>query len=104
MASADAIHPATGTAGSGWVIESGDDAMFMAEDLAELSGGQLYELWLIGPDGTPTAVGTITDTDGVALVTLEQSLGDSTTFAVTVESERVAAPTSDPVVVAPLDA
>ncbi len=103
IAGADAIHAATGSAGSGWVIESGDAAMFMAEDLADLSSGELYELWLIGPEG-PVAVGTLTDTDGVALVTLEQAVGSATTFAVTIETERVEQPTGDPVVVAALDA
>jgi anti-sigma-K factor RskA len=104
VASANAIHAASGSAGSGWVIESGGEAMFMAEDLAELPSDQLYEMWLIGPDGTPTAVGTLTDTEGVALVPLDEALGDAVTFAVTVEAERVEAPTGDPVVVAALDA
>jgi anti-sigma factor RsiW len=103
IASADAIHAASGSAGTGWVIESGDQAMFMASDLAALPAGSLYELWLIGPDG-PVAVGTLTDTSGVALVTLERSLSGSTTFALTVEAERVDSPTSDPVLVAALDA
>ncbi|HET7644897.1 MAG TPA: anti-sigma factor, partial [Candidatus Limnocylindria bacterium] len=103
VASADAIFAASGDAGTGWVVESGDQAMFMARDLAPLPAGSIYELWLIGPDGAPTAVGTVTDPAGVALVTLEQPLAGSTTFAVTVETERVAQPTTDPVLVAPLD-
>jgi anti-sigma-K factor RskA len=103
VASADAIFAASGAAGTGWVVESGDQAMFMARDLEALPAGSIYELWLIGPEG-PTAVGTLSDTEGVALVTLEQPLTGSSTFAVTVESERVDAPTSDPVLVAPLDA
>ena len=41
VASADAVHPAEGAAGRGWVIENGDQAMFMAEDLAALDAGQL---------------------------------------------------------------
>ena len=36
VASADAIYAASGKAGSGWVIECGEQAMFMAEDLADL--------------------------------------------------------------------
>ena len=104
VASADAIYAASGAAGTGWVVESGDQAMFMARDLAPLPTGSIYELWLIGPDGEPTAVGTMADTAGVALVRLEEPLAGSTTFAVTVESERVDSPTSEPVLVAPLDA
>jgi anti-sigma-K factor RskA len=104
VASADAIFAASGEAGSGWVVESGDQAMFLARDLAPLPGGSIYELWLIGPEGEPTAVGTLEDPEGVTLVTLEEPLAGSTTFAVTVEAQRVDAPTSDPVLVAPLDA
>jgi anti-sigma-K factor RskA len=104
IASADAIHAASGSAGTGWVIESGDQAMFLASDLAALPAGSLYELWLIGPEGAPIAVGTLTDTKGVVLVTLDRSLSGSITFAVTVEASRVEAPTSDPVLVAALDA
>ena len=102
VASADAIFAASGAAGTGWVVESGDQAMFMARDLEPLPAGSIYELWLLGPGGA-TSVGTLSDTEGVALVTLEQPLAGSTTFAITVESERVDAPTSDPVLVAPLD-
>ncbi|MGH2445717.1 MAG: anti-sigma factor domain-containing protein [Candidatus Limnocylindria bacterium] len=103
VAAADAIHAADGPAGSGWVIESGGQAMFMAEDLADLPAGRLYELWLIDADGTAIPTGTLTETDGVALVTLEHSLGSASVFAVTVEAERVDAPTSDPVITAALE-
>jgi anti-sigma-K factor RskA len=103
VASADAAHAVTGSAGSGWVLESDGQAIFLADELAALPADQLYELWLIGPEGAPVAVGTLTDTDGVALVELEQALGTATTFAVTVEAERVDAPTSDPVLVATIE-
>jgi Anti-sigma-K factor rskA, C-terminal len=76
--------------------------MFVARDLEPLPAGSIYELCLLGPDGA-TAVGTLADTEGVALVTLEEPLTGSTTFAITVEAERVESPTSDPVLVAPLD-
>jgi len=100
VASADAAHAVTGSAGSGWVLETDGQAIFLADELAALPSDQLYELWLIGPEGAPVAVGTLTDTDGVAFVELEQALGTATTFAVTVEPHRVDAPTSDPVLVA----
>ena len=104
VASADAIYAASGTAGSGWVIESGEKAMFMAEDLADLPSDQLYEFWLIDAEGTAVAAGTLSDTDGVALVTLERDLEGATTFAVTVETERVDQSANDPVMVAAIDA
>ena len=104
IASADAIHAATGEAGSGWVIESGDQALFMAENLADLGSGELYEFWLIDADGNAVAAGTLTDTDGVALVTLERDLDGVTTFAVTVETERVEQSANDPVIVSSIGA
>jgi len=104
VASADAIYAASGTAGSGWVIESGEAAMFMAEDLADLPPDRLYEFWLIDADGNAVAAGTLSDTDGVALVTLERALEDATTFAVTVETERVDQSVNEPVMVAAIGA
>ncbi len=104
VASADVAYAAEGRAGRGWVIQSGDQALFMADGLADLAAGQLYEFWLIDADGTAVAAGTLTDTDGVALVTLERTLGDATTFAVTVETERVEQSANDPVLVATLGA
>jgi anti-sigma-K factor RskA len=95
---------AQGEAGNGWVIESGGRAMFMADDLADLGAGQLYELWLIDAEGTAVAAGTLTDTDGMALVTLEQPIGDAVTFAVTVETERVEQSQNDPVMIAAIGA
>ena len=104
VAGADAVYAAEGPAGRGWVIESGDDAMFMAEGLAELESNELYEFWVIDAEGRAVAAGTLTDTDGVALVTLEENIDDATTFAVTVETERVEQSTNDPVMVADLGA
>ncbi len=104
VASADAAYVAQGDAGRGWVIETGDRAIFMADGLADLATDQLYELWLMDADGNAVAVGTLTDTDGVALVTLERDLDDAATFAVTVETERVEQPTTAPVLVAVLGA
>jgi anti-sigma-K factor RskA len=104
VASADATYLAEGQAGRGWVIETGDQAMFMADGLADLAAGQLYELWLIDGEGNAVAAGVLTDTDGVTLVPLERDLDDATTFAVTVETERVEQPTNDPVMVAALGA
>ena len=104
VASADAIHAASGSAGSGWVIESGDQAMFMAEDLADLPSGHLYEFWVIDAGGNAVAAGTLTDDDGVVLVPLERNLEGAALFAVTVEAERVDQSANDPVMVAAVDA
>ena len=104
VASADAIYAAAGPAGSGWVIETGGQAMFMAEGLPDLPAGQLYEFWLIDADGNAVAAGTLSGTDGVALVTLERDLEGATTFAVTVETERVEQSVNDPVLVAAIGA
>jgi anti-sigma-K factor RskA len=103
VASADAVHQVAGAAGSGLLIEADGEATFVAEGLADLPAGSLYELWLIGPDGSPVAVGTLEDTQGIAMVPLERAIGPATTFAVTVEAGRVDAPTSDPVLVASLE-
>ena len=104
VASADAAYVAEGEAGRGWIIESGEQAMFMAVGLTDLAAGQLYELWLIDGDGNAVAAGVLTDTDGVALVTLERDLDDATTFAVTVETQRVEQSVNDPVMIAALGA
>ncbi|MDQ3689707.1 MAG: anti-sigma factor [Chloroflexota bacterium] len=102
VASADSAYVAQGDAGRGWVIQNDDEALFLADGLAELASGQLYELWLMDADGNAVAVGTLDETDGIAVVTLEQGLDDAATFAVTVETERVDQPTSEPVMVAAL--
>jgi hypothetical protein len=103
IASADAIHPASGNAGSGWLIESGEAAMFMADGLAQPPAGHLYELWLIHADGSVQAVGTVDDADGWTIVELERGVGEAVTFAITAETERVEAPTSEPILTAELD-
>lgn len=104
VASADAAFMAKGEAGRGWVIQTGDTAYFIAEGLAALDAGQLYELWVIDGEGTPIAAGVTTDTDGVVLVALDLGLDGATAFAVTVETERVDQPSGAPVLLAPLDA
>jgi hypothetical protein len=103
VANADAAFAANGSAGTGWVIESGGAAHFVAENLAELPADHIYELWLLDPAGTPTAVGTVEDPDDLVVVALEQGLSGAAVFAVTVEQDRVEAPTSDPVLVASLE-
>lgn len=98
------MRHAPGPAGDGWVLESGGQAIFMADDLAALPADHLYELWLIHEDGTTVAVGTLTDTEGVPIATLEEALTGAVTFTVTVEPGRVDAPTGEPVLTAQLGA
>jgi anti-sigma-K factor RskA len=94
-------HSVTGLAGSGYVIDSdGPGSTFLVAGLQELPSGDIYELWLLDAAGTPLAVGTIEVADpGLVVVALEQDLSGFALFAVTVEAERVDAPTGDPVMV-----
>jgi anti-sigma-K factor RskA len=103
VATADVAYAVSGSAGSGWVLETDGRAIFLADSLADLPADRIYELWLIGPDGDPVDVGTVASTDGLTLVDLERELGPATTFAVTIEAERVSAPTTEPVLVAALE-
>jgi anti-sigma-K factor RskA len=85
-----------GDAGRGYLVDTpGSGSSFVVADLDPLPAGKLYELWLIGPDGTPVDVGTFRPGDNaVAVVSVEQDLTGFETFAVTVEAQRVDAPTS----------
>jgi len=103
VATADVAYAVSGTAGSGWILETDGRAIFLADSLAELPADRIYELWLVGPDGDPVDVGTVASTEGLTLVDLERELGQATTFAVTIESERVSSPTTEPVLVAALE-
>ncbi|MGH2392259.1 MAG: anti-sigma factor [Candidatus Limnocylindria bacterium] len=98
---ANPAYSVTGVAGSGYVIDSdGPGATFVVAGLEELPTGEIYELWLLDAAGTPLAVGTIEVADpGLAVVALEQDLSGFALFAVTVEAERVDAPTGEPVMV-----
>ena len=93
-----------GEAGRGYVVETpGEGAALVVTDLAALPADRIYELWLLNPAGAPVAVGTVTSTeDAVAVVQLERDLTGFSFFAVTVEAERVAAPSGEPVILGPL--
>jgi hypothetical protein len=89
-----------GDAGRGYVVDTpGSGASFVVADVGSLPAGRLYELWLIGPSG-PVDVGSFKPgQDAVAVVPVDRDLSGFATFAVTVESQRVTAPTTDPVMV-----
>ena len=99
-----AAFRASGSVGSGYVVEDGSNrANLIVANLAPLEANRIYELWLVGADNIPVAVGTFGgSTEPVAVVPLERGLGGFTTFAITVESQRVSSPTSKPVLVASL--
>ena len=105
IAAGEPAHPVDGTAGRGYVVDTaGTGASFVVTDAGALDANQLYVLWLIGPDGTPVDVGAFEPGDnGVAVVPVEQDLSGFQTFAVTVEAERVDAPTTDPVMVGTIE-
>ena len=51
-------HRVEGEAGRGYLVDTpGGGAQFVVTDVSELDPNELYELWLIGPDG-PVAAGT----------------------------------------------
>jgi anti-sigma-K factor RskA len=96
----------TGSGGTGYVVaDPAGKASMIVADLGQPGSGRIYELWLIGPDNKPVGVGTFAGSSApVAVVPLERGLGGYTTFAVTVEAQRVDAPTSKPVMTANLGA
>ncbi len=106
IAEGQAAFRVEGSAGRGYVVDTpGAGAALVVADLEGLPADRLYELWLIDAAGTPVAVGTFSPSDGaVAVIAVERDLGGFTTFAVTVESERVAAPSGSPVMVGDLGA
>jgi anti-sigma-K factor RskA len=93
-----------GSAGRGYVVETpGTGAALVIAELASLPSGRLYELWLLDAAGAPVAVGTFRPgSEPLVIVHLERDLAGFATFAVTVEAQRVDAPTSAPVVIGDL--
>lgn len=95
-----------GSAGRGYLVDTpGSGAALVVADLEAIGADQLYELWLLDAAGTPVAVGTFhPDGDAVAVVAVDRDLAGFATFAVTVEAQRVEAPTGEPVMVGELAA
>lgn len=98
IAGGQAAFRVEGDAGRGYVIDTpGSGATFVVADVGSLPADRLYELWLIGPSGA-VDVGTFRPAaDAVAVVPVDRDLSGFDTFAVTVEAQRVSAPTSDPI-------
>ena len=104
LAGGAAAYRIEGDVGVGYLVETdGVGATLVVAQIDAPPAEMLYELWLIGADGQPLPAGIVaTGLDEVTLVPVELDLADFTTFAVTIERERVDAPTSDPVLTADL--
>lgn len=104
LANGETAHRVEGDAGRGFVIETpGAGSTLVLGEVAALPSDRLYELWLIDAEGTPVSVGTFTQDSGTVVVAVEDDLGDFAIFAVTVEAERVDAPTGAPVMAGELE-
>jgi anti-sigma-K factor RskA len=97
VADAEAVHTVSGDAGRGLLLDTGSGAAFVAASMDDLPNDRVYEAWLIPADGAPVAVGVFRPGDGPMLVQLDDPLDGYATFALTVERERVDAPTGAPV-------
>ena len=99
IAAGQAAFRVEGEAGRGYVVDTpGEGGALVVTDLADLPPDRIYELWLLNPAGAPVAVGTFTPSeDAVAVVQVERDFTGYSIFAVTVEAERVAAPSGEPV-------
>ena len=97
VADAEAVHSVSGDAGRGLLLDTGSGAAFVSASMDRLPGDRVYEAWLIPAGGAPVAVGVFRPGDGPMLVQLDAPLDGYATFALTVERERVDAPTGAPV-------
>lgn len=78
--------------------------LLSVENLTPITDEQVYQVWLIGDKGPPTPVATFFDETGEVAVSADRSQYEA--LAVTVEPgpNGSPAPTSDPIIVAPLSA
>jgi anti-sigma-K factor RskA len=95
IASGQTAFRVSGSGGSGYVVaDSAGNAKLVVADLTPIDQSRIYELWLIGSDNKPVAVGTFArPANAVAVVSLERGIQGFGVFAVTVESKRVDTPT-----------
>ena len=89
------------TGGHATIVSSSsmNDAVFVGADLATLPANKTYELWLIGPSGTPQSAGTFAASgSGPAVVNVDGNVQPQTVMALTVEpAGGSSAPTSPPI-------
>jgi anti-sigma-K factor RskA len=102
IAAGNAAYRATGSVGSGYLIDAAKPVLVAS--LPAAPQGQLYEMWLLDASGTPVAAGTFdaNNTGGLTVVQLERPLTGYATFAITLEVRRVEAPSGNPVLTASL--
>lgn len=104
IAGGQAVHRIESETATGYLVETASGATLVLADVAALPADRLYELWLIDAGGTPVDVGTFRPSDDdLAIVALERGTEGFATFAVTIETARVAAPTGEPVIATPLE-
>lgn len=104
IAGAQATHQVAGSHGSGWVVQTDDGAVLIA-NVAELPADQLYEMWLVDADGATVAAGTFVPGAGseLAVVPVDGELAGFTAFAITVEDEPVEQSANEAVLVGSLE-
>jgi anti-sigma-K factor RskA len=102
VAAGNAAYRATGSVGSGYLIDAAKP--LLVASLPAAPQGRLYEMWLLDASGTPVAAGTFdaNDTGGLTVVQLDRPLTGYATFAITLEAHRVEAPSGNPVLTASL--
>jgi hypothetical protein len=102
VAAGSAAYRASGPLGSGYLIDGKNPVLVASMPAAP--AGRIYEMWLLDASGTPVAAGTFNaDMHGaLTIVELERPLSGFATFAITVESRRVDAPSGKPVIAASL--
>ncbi len=103
VANDGSAHRVEGSAGSGYVVEREDgSAVAILGSVASLSAGQRYQMWLLSDERLVTA-GSFTASDAeVVVVALDRPVDGFAQFAVSIETEVVDTPSSDPVMVAAL--
>jgi anti-sigma-K factor RskA len=97
-------YSVSGDVGGG-VLVTGEAGPVLVADLEPAGEGELYAMWLIGPDEVPVPVGAFAPAadEPFAIVPLDRSLEGFVTFAVTREEGPVDAPTTDPVLATSLE-
>lgn len=100
VAAGSAAYRASGSVGTGYLIDA--KTPVLVASLPAAPAGRLYEMWLLDASGASVAVGTFdADRDGgLTIVRLERPLSGFATFAITIESHRVEAPSGQPVLAA----
>jgi anti-sigma-K factor RskA len=102
VAAGNTAYRATGSVGSGYVIDANKPVLVAS--LPAAPEGKLYEMWLLDAAGAAVSAGTFdaNQQGGLTVVQLDRPLTGYATFAITVEARRVDAPSGEPVLAASL--